>query len=75
MRARKGLSLPAWIGLATLGVLQYMGPRPLFVKTAFAESPDTTINEIAMDGIDANAFELRPIGSHDMIEFTVDACD
>ena len=29
----------AWLGLAALGVLQYMGPRPLFVRTAWAGEP------------------------------------
>jgi hypothetical protein len=28
-----------WLGIAALGVLQYMGPRPLFVRTAYAEAP------------------------------------
>jgi hypothetical protein len=28
-----------WLGIAALGVLQYMGPRPLFVCTAYAEAP------------------------------------
>jgi hypothetical protein len=41
MRARLGFT--GWFGLAALGALQYMGPRPLFVKTAYAEAPCVTV--------------------------------
>ena len=37
----------AWLGLAALGVLQYLGPRPLFVRTAYADAPAC---EVAMQG-------------------------
>jgi len=36
MRRNKRITMAGWMGLAALGALQYMGPRPLFVKTAYA---------------------------------------
>ncbi len=41
MRRTGGLRMTGWIGLAALGALQYMGPRPLFVKTAYAGAVET----------------------------------
>ena len=35
----------AWLGIAAMGILQYMGPRPLFVRTAYADEP-TPIREV-----------------------------
>ncbi len=45
MRRRNGkLTMTGWLGIAALGAMQYMGPRPLFVKTAYAaaEAPSLT---------------------------------
>ena len=35
------MKMMGWIGLAALGAMQYMGPRPLFVKTAYAAPVET----------------------------------
>ena len=36
MRRNKRMTMTGWLGIAALGAMQYMGPRPLFVKTAYA---------------------------------------
>ncbi len=52
-----------WLGIAALGVLQYMGPRPLFVCTAYAEAPAASTeaaNDLApIDGGAVDAFAGR----------------
>ncbi|MHC4209517.1 MAG: hypothetical protein ACYTE6_15965 [Planctomycetota bacterium] len=39
-------------------VMQLLGPRPAFVRTAYAEAPETTIEELVMYGVDADTYEL-----------------
>jgi hypothetical protein len=38
--------------------MQLLGPRPAFVKTAYAEPAVTTLEEVVMYGIDADTYEL-----------------
>jgi hypothetical protein len=38
--------------------MQLLGPRPAFVRTAYAEAPATTIEELVMYGVDADTYEL-----------------
>ncbi len=39
-------------------VMQLLGPRPAFVRTAYAEATTTAIEEVVMYGIDADTYEL-----------------
>ena len=39
-------------------VMQLLGPRPAFVRTAYAEVTTTAIEEVVMYGIDADTYEL-----------------
>ncbi len=54
-----------WLGIAALGVLQYMGPRPLFVRTAYAEAPAAVATA---------AHDLAPIGLEAADEGQAPAC-
>jgi hypothetical protein len=53
MRARLGMK--GWLGLAALGALQYLGPRPAFVKTAYAEAPAATTPATVVTTVDGGA--------------------
>jgi hypothetical protein len=39
-------------------VMQLLGPRPAFVRTAYAEVTTTAVEEVVMYGIDADTYEL-----------------
>jgi hypothetical protein len=54
------------LGIAALGVLQYMGPRPLFVRTAYAAAPAAAVEPaapIAAEAAGAAAGDLAPAAS------------
>ncbi len=58
-------------------VLQLLGPRPDFVRTAYAVPADPAITEVVIYGIDADTnellrftFDTEPYGA-----IVVDACD
>jgi hypothetical protein len=44
--------------ILTAAVMQMLGPRPAFVRTAYAAPPTTTIEELVMYGVDADTYEL-----------------
>lgn len=44
--------------ICAAAVMQLLGPRPAFVRTAYAEVPATTIEELVMYGVDADTYEL-----------------
>ncbi len=51
----------AWMmGLAAATIMSLIGPRPLFVKTAYADSPSPQL-ELVASGSDAGTFEVAPI--------------
>ncbi len=43
-----------WFGLAALGAVENLGPRPLFVRTAYAAPAATEIEAGATHAIDAD---------------------
>ncbi len=52
----------AWMmGLAGATIMSLIGPRPLFVKTAYADSPSPQVVELVESGIDAGTFEVAPL--------------
>ena len=55
MRIRN-VNMPGWFAAAA--IMSLIGPRPLFVKTAHAAPPVTSIEEVVMYGIDQNTYEL-----------------
>jgi hypothetical protein len=44
--------------LAAASVMSLLGPRPLFVRTAYAAEPDTQLSEIVIYGIDGDTNQL-----------------
>ena len=56
MRAMNGRAF-LWFGLA-YAVMETIGPRPAFVKTAYAAEPVATIEAVVMSGIDADTHEM-----------------
>ncbi|MHC4216874.1 MAG: hypothetical protein ACYSU7_00305 [Planctomycetota bacterium] len=44
--------------ILTAAVMQMLGPRPAFVRTAYAEPAPTAIEELVMYGVDADTYEL-----------------
>ena len=46
------------MGLAAATIMSLIGPRPLFVKTAYADSPSPQLVELVASGIDEGTFEL-----------------
>ncbi len=58
MRATKRkTSQRMWIGLAAGAIMSLIGPRPLFVKTAYADSPSPQLQELVASGMDAQCVE------------------
>ena len=52
----------AWMtGLAAATIMSLIGPRPLFVKTAYADSPSPQVVELVESGIDAGICEVAPL--------------
>ncbi len=52
----------AWMmGLAAATIMSLIGPRPLFVKTAYADSPSPQLEELVASGSDAGTFEVAPL--------------
>jgi len=58
-------------------VMQLLGPRPDFVRTAYAEAPHTSLDAVVIYGIDGDTnellrytFDTGPFGA-----IVVDACD
>ncbi len=47
----------AWIGFAAAAIMSLIGPRPLFVKTAYADTPTPQLNELVASGVDAGIVE------------------
>ncbi len=47
-----------WFGLAALGAIENLGPRPLFVRTAYAAPAVTEIEDAATSAVDAGTIEL-----------------
>ncbi len=45
-------------GLVGGAIMSMLGPRPIFVRTAYAGPTDTTLEEVVMYGIDADTNEL-----------------
>ncbi len=54
---RRKASQRMWIGLAAGAIMSLIGPRPLFVKTAYADSPSPQLQELAVSGMDAQCVE------------------
>ncbi len=48
----------AWIGFAAAAIMSLIGPRPLFVKTAYADTPTPQLDELVASGVDAGIVEL-----------------
>ncbi len=46
-----------WIGLAAGAIMSLIGPRPLFVKTAYADSSSPQLQELVASGMDAQCVE------------------
>ena len=46
-----------------IGVMPWLGPRPLFVRTAYAGPPTTAVSEVATYTNDADTVPLRIIVS------------
>ena len=52
----------AWMmGLAGATIMSLIGPRPLFVKTAYADSPSPQLDKLVASGIDAGTFEVTTV--------------
>ena len=52
----------AWmIGLAAATIMSLIGPRPLFVKTAYGDSPSLQPDVLVAGEVDAVAFEIAPL--------------
>ncbi len=52
----------AWMmGLAGATIMSLIGPRPLFVKTAYADSPSPQLDVLVASGSDAGTFEVAPV--------------
>ncbi len=52
----------AWMmGLAAATIMSLIGPRPLFVKTAYADSPSPQLEQLVASGSDAGTFEVAPV--------------
>ncbi len=52
----------AWMmGLAAATIMSLIGPRPLFVKTAYADSPSPQLVQLVASGSDAGACEAAPV--------------
>ena len=47
----------AWIGFAAAAIMSLIGPRPLFVKTAYADTPTPQLDELVASGVDAGIVE------------------
>ncbi len=41
----------AWIGFAAATIMSLIGPRPLFVKTAYADAPTPQLHELVASGV------------------------
>ncbi len=48
-------------GLAAATIKSLIGPRPLFVKTAYADSPSPQHEVLVASGSDAGTFEVAPL--------------
>ncbi len=46
-----------WIGFAAATIMSLIGPRPLFVKTAYADAPTPQLDELVASGVDAGTVE------------------
>ncbi len=55
--AKQKASQRMWIGLAAGTIMSLIGPRPLFVKTAYADSPSPQLQELVASGMDAQCVE------------------
>lgn len=55
--AKQKASQRMWIGLAAGTIMSLIGPRPLFVKTAYADSPSPQLQELVSSGMDAQCVE------------------
>ena len=55
--AKQKASQRMWIGLAAGAIMSLIGPRPLFVKTAYADSPSPQLQELVASGMDAQCVE------------------
>ena len=52
----------AWMmGLAAATIMSLIGPRPLFVKTAYADSPSLQHDVLVAGEVDAGTFEIAPL--------------
>ena len=47
----------AWIGFAAAAIMSLIGPRPLFVKTAYADAPTPQLSELVASGNDVVTVE------------------
>ena len=55
----------AWIGFAAAAIMSLIGPRPLFVKTAYADAPTPQLNELMASGVEAHAVEQLVFDARD----------
>ncbi len=52
----------AWMmGLAAATIMSLIGARPLFVRTAYADSPSPQLEQLVASGSDAGTFEVAPV--------------
>jgi len=52
----------AWMmGLAAATIMSLIGARPLFVRTAYADSPSPQLDQLVASGSDAGTFEVAPV--------------
>lgn len=55
----------AWIGFAAAAIMSLIGPRPLFVKTAYADTPTPQLDELVASGVDAGIVEQLEFDARD----------
>ncbi len=61
MNTKRNHKRAIMMGLAGATIMSLIGPRPLFVKTAYADSPSPQQEVLVASGSDAGTFEVAPV--------------
>jgi hypothetical protein len=61
MNTKRNHKRAIMMGLAGATIMSLIGPRPLFVKTAYADSPSPQIVKLVASESDAGTFEFAPV--------------
>jgi hypothetical protein len=61
MNTKRNHKRAMMMGLAGATIMSLIGPRPLFVKTAYADSPSPQMVNLVASESDAGNFEFAPI--------------